>query len=84
VSPPRTNLAVTVAQINPKLGEATENRARTVELIRENRNSDLIVMPVLVTSGYSFNSHAEVRTVAEPVDGPTAQAWKKVAAETGT
>jgi predicted amidohydrolase len=84
MSPPRTNAAVTVAQIDPKLGEATGNRARTVEIIRENRDSDLIVMPELVTSGYSFNSHAEVEEVAEPVDGPTAQAWKDVAAETGT
>ncbi len=75
---------VTVVQTEPTFGDVDSNRLRTVEAVREHAESDLIVLPELATSGYVFQSDAEVDRVAEPVDGPTAAAWTDVAAETDT
>jgi len=60
------------------------NRQTTVEAVREHADADLVVLPELATSGYVFESHEEVDDVAEPADGPTADAWSSVAAETDT
>lgn len=83
VSSPPANAVVTIAQMIPEFGETAKNRATAVKLIRENSGSDLVVIPELATSGYVFKSREEVRAVAEPADGPTAQAWCDAAADTG-
>lgn len=69
--------------MTPKLGKTAENRAVTVDIVQAHSDSDLVVIPELATSGYVFNSHEELKAVAEPVDGPTAQAWRDAAADSG-
>lgn len=75
---------VAVVQTEPEFGAVDANRQTTVEAVREHADADLVVLPELATSGYVFESHEEVDDVAEPADGPTADAWSSVAAETDT
>lgn len=80
--------AVTVAavQFTPEFGNVEANRNRTVEAIRDVAGAvdvDLVVLPELVTSGYVFESRAEVRNLAEPRDGTSVEAWTEAAAKTG-
>jgi predicted amidohydrolase len=77
-------MTVAVVQMVPAFGAVAENRAETVEAVRDHADADLVVLPELATSGYVFESHEEVSAAAEPADGPTAQAWRDVAAETDT
>ncbi|WP_255171358.1 nitrilase family protein [Natrononativus amylolyticus] len=77
-------ITVAVAQTVPEFGAVERNRARTVELVREHGDASLVVLPELATTGYVFESRAELESVAEPRDGETAQAWARVAAETDT
>ncbi len=84
MSVPATDARVTVVQTVPEFGAVEANRETTVAAVREHGDSDLVVLPELATSGYVFESHEEVAAAAEPADGPTAQAWADVAAETDT
>ncbi|ELY36247.1 nitrilase family protein [Natronorubrum tibetense] len=73
---------VVAAQTVPTFGAVDRNRSRTVELVREHADADLVVLPELATTGYVFESRTELEPLAEPRDGPTAEAWAAVAAET--
>ncbi|RQG91954.1 nitrilase family protein [Natrarchaeobius chitinivorans] len=75
---------VVVAQTVPEFGAVERNRERTVEIVRDHANADLVVLPELATSGYVFESTDEVESMAESRDGDTARAWSTVAEETGT
>lgn len=79
--------AVTVAAVRlaPVLGDVEGNRARAVVAIVDatSRGADLVVLPELATSGYCFADVAEARAAAEPVPGPTSEAWTAAAAKTG-
>lgn len=77
-------LTVAVVQTDPAFGAVEVNREATVDAIRDHATADLVVLPELATSGYVFESHAEVAAAAEPADGETAQAWGEAAAETET
>ncbi len=79
-----TGVAVAVAQTVPEFGAVDRNRQTTVNLVREHAASDLFVLPELATTGYVFESKAELESMAEPRDGETARAWKRVASETDT
>ncbi|MFF0445408.1 nitrilase family protein [Streptomyces sp. NPDC004609] len=76
--------AVTVAccQIAPRVGRVTENRARVREavLAAADRGADIVVLPELANSGYVFEDADELRSVAEPLDGPTVREWEALAA----
>jgi N-carbamoylputrescine amidase len=82
--PDASEARIAVVQTEPEFGAVEANREATVEAVREHAGADLVVLPELATSGYIFESHAEVDEMAEPADGPTAQAWAAVAAETDT
>ncbi|MFI1254886.1 carbon-nitrogen family hydrolase [Streptomyces netropsis] len=58
-----------------------ERRTRVASLVREQRGSDLVVLPELWTVGaFAYESFAEE---AEPLDGPTAEAMAAAAWDTG-
>jgi predicted amidohydrolase len=84
VSAPVGDATIAVVQTVPEFGAVERNRRATVEAVEANADADLIVLPELATSGYVFESHAEVDAAAEPTDGPTAAAWADVAAKTDT
>ena len=79
-----TEARVAVAQTVPEFGAVDRNRDRSVDVVREHGDADLVVLPELATTGYVFESSREVESVAEPRDGETARAWESVAEETGT
>lgn len=80
----RGTVRITAVQTIPEFGAVERNRRETVEAIRDHADSDLVVLPELATSGYVFESDAELDRLAEPSDGATATAWAAVAAETDT
>lgn len=90
------DVTVATVQFAPEFGDVAANRERTVEAIHDvagdasdtdarggDGDVDLVVLPELVTSGYVFESHEELRELAEPRDGPSIEAWANAAAATG-
>jgi len=84
VSTPAADARIAVVQTVPEFGAVEANRRATVEAVEAHADADLVVLPELTTSGYVFESRAEVDAAAEPADGQTAAAWTDVAEETGT
>ena len=78
-------MKVGYVQFHPQFGEVENNRARTLQLIRENAKADLLVLPELCTTGYLFEDAAELKRLAEFVpDGKSVKKWITVAKETET
>lgn len=75
------SLPVDVAAIQtvPEFGAVSENVERTVDAIEDCGAADLIVLPELANTGYAFESRTEARSLAEPSDGPTVEAWEVAA-----
>lgn len=78
-------VTVSAARVAPLLGEVEANRGRALDAVTEaaERGSGLVVLPELVTSGYVFSGAEEARAAAEPVPGPTTDAWGEAAARHG-
>src|SRR5215469_3976510 len=77
----RSAARVAVVQFNPQVGlENLDCNARAVtERLAQavSHDADLIVLPELATTGYSFNSRAEAYAHSEKVPrGRTVQAWE--------
>ncbi|MHA1365337.1 MAG: nitrilase-related carbon-nitrogen hydrolase [Candidatus Heimdallarchaeota archaeon] len=73
------------AQFAPSFGEKDSNVQRTIDLITEAVNTDLLVLPELCSTGYLFEDKSEVKKMAEVIpDGKTVKVWEKAAAETNT
>lgn len=71
-------LTLAVVQFSPVFGEKVEN-LRRLEHIAEGITADIIVFPELCTTGYFFLSRKETAQYAEPVSGPTVQAFRRIA-----
>ena len=72
------NLRVTVVQTELTWHDAQANRARFERLMRPLAGqTDLIVLPEMFTTGFTMATEE----VAEPVDGPSTQWLRKMAAE---
>ncbi|MCC7105581.1 MAG: nitrilase family protein [Chloroflexi bacterium] len=75
-------LKVAAIQMEPHVGDLDYNLQVSSELIgRAIRDGvKLMVLPELCSSGYMFNSRAEVAEIAQPVPGgPTVEAWQQLA-----
>jgi predicted amidohydrolase len=71
-------------QFAPAYLHPQKTRDRVAELISD-LDADLLVLPELFTSGYFFQSQADLEDVAEPIpEGPTTQALRDWASATGT
>ena len=68
-------------QTSPIFGEKQQN-FDNIELIISNTKADLLVLPELFATGYTFSSRKEVAELAESVDGKTAGFLKKLAKKT--
>jgi predicted amidohydrolase len=73
-------LKLAVVQFTPEFGEKQKNLSRMRELV-EDVSADIIVFPELCTTGYFFQSRAEVAKAAEPVDGPGGEFFRDMARE---
>lgn len=77
---------VAVCQMALEFGQKEANVRKTVEWITKaaDNGAGLIVLPELCNTGYAFNTREQAFTLAEPIpEGPTTQAWAKVAQEKG-
>lgn len=61
-------MIVSVAQTRPEFGRIEANLSRALELCGTS-GADLIVLPELFASGYLFADRAELKSLAQPVDG---------------
>ena len=64
-------------QFNPKFGEKSYNMQKVEELLSDNQ-SDLIVLPELFNTGYTFISRDELADLAEDMSGMTIEFLKKL------
>ena len=69
-------------QLAPVLGDLEGNRARALAAIdaAAGAGAEVVVLPELVTSGYTFDGQAQARALAERADGPTLRGWAERAA----
>lgn len=67
-------------QFDPRFGDRQYNLRRIERLIRR-VDADLLVLPELCTTGYTFLTKDEVRTHAEPATGPTYEFFYGLARE---
>lgn len=69
-------------QMAPTFGEVAANLGRLETLISAVGESDLVVAPELVTTGYDLERLAETgRDLAEPFNGPTVKTIREMAAD---
>ena len=79
-------ICVACIQMEPIVGNNTRNVRRSVELIEQEADggATLVVLPELANSGYVFETREEAFDLAESIpDGPSCEAWAKVAAKRG-
>lgn len=77
---------VASVQMEPQIGQTSQNLARTVELIDEaaRGGARIIVLPELASSGYVFRTREEVEEAAQEIPGgPAVSAWADVCREHG-
>ncbi|MFE0579510.1 MULTISPECIES: carbon-nitrogen family hydrolase [unclassified Streptomyces] len=75
-------MRASLIQIAVNEGESVSSRrARVADLVREQEESDLVVLPELWTVG-AF-AYEQFETEAEPLDGPTFEALSKAAHDAG-
>jgi len=73
-------MRVGFVQFAPEFGRPARNLERALTLAPA---ADLLVLPELCASGYVFQSRAEAASLAEPAEGPTLDACRRIAARTG-
>ncbi len=81
---PTVGTAVVVAcQLAPVLGDVEGNLARVAGAVGNAAalGADVVVLPELVTTGYAFTDTAELRDLAEPVDGSSMRFLSALAAD---
>lgn len=72
-------------QFHPRFGEIDYNRTRTLDLIHQGADADLLVLPELCTTGYLFEDKTELERLAEFIpEGKSTKAWIKIAKVTNT
>jgi N-carbamoylputrescine amidase len=79
-----SRMKVACLQMEPRIGEAQANVARSLELIAQaaRAGAKLAVLPELCNTGYVFASREEAVALSEEVpDGPTCDAWTAAAHE---
>ena len=79
------SLRVMVIQNDPRFGEAETNRRDVEALVfsHSDPSAGLIVLPELFATGYQFVSKDEVKSLAEPEDGPTFDFLSSLSKKTG-
>jgi predicted amidohydrolase len=75
---------IALAQITGTPYAAAENRERSVATARSGfeQGADLVVLPELIVPGYVADRE-RLAAVAEPIDGPSVDAWRAIAAQAG-
>ena len=76
-------MRIAVCQVSAVVGETAQNLNRLEHAIREaaGGGANVVVIPELSNTGYSFANREELATLAEGQDGPTLTAWHDMARE---
>lgn len=76
-------VGVALCQLAPVFGDVEGNVSRAVAAVRDAcaRGAQVVVLPELVTTGYTFAGVDELQLLAESVSGPSVRAFEQVAAE---
>ncbi|MHA1795359.1 MAG: nitrilase-related carbon-nitrogen hydrolase [Promethearchaeota archaeon] len=69
-------------QYHPQFGEKKKN-FQHLRLLTRGVKADLLVLPELFATGYTFTSHQEVESLAEPTDGETTVFLQELSRTTG-
>lgn len=80
-----TAVTATAVRLGPRLGDRDANLRLALQAIEDAAacGAGLVVLPELATSGYVFESPDEARRAAEPIPGPSTDAWAEAAARLG-
>jgi len=72
---------VAAIQYEPMLGEKEKNMGDLLRLVEEAAQHDarLIVLPEMVTTGYCWESRAEIAPHVESIPGPTTERFQRIA-----
>jgi predicted amidohydrolase len=80
-----TRYRVAAIQYEPTLGEKEKNVSGLLHLVEEaaQHEARLIVLPEMATTGYCWESRAEIAPYVEPVPGPTSDRFQQLATHYG-
>ncbi len=83
--PPFNQYRVAAIQYEPVLGEKEKNVSDLLRLVERaaQHEARLIVLPEMATTGYCWESRAEVAPYVEPLPGPTTERFQAVARKYG-
>jgi predicted amidohydrolase len=75
-------VGIACCQLAPRFGDLDGNRAAAAAAIGRAaaEGARLVVLPELCITGYAFADADEARTLSEPADGRTVEAWSELAA----
>ncbi|MDQ6661921.1 MAG: amidohydrolase [Chloroflexota bacterium] len=82
ISPPiLTSYRVAAIQYEPTLGAKEQNVSELLSLVEEaaQHEARLIVVPEMATTGYCWESRAEIAPYVEPIPGPTTHTFQQLA-----
>ncbi len=81
LSSPLPSYRVAAIQYEPTLGEKEKNVTRLLHLVEEaaTQSAKLIVLPEIATTGYCWQSRAEIAPYVEPLPGPTTNSFQQLA-----
>lgn len=80
-----TLIRAAICQYAPAVGDVQGNRELGERWIRRaaEAGAQIIVLPELAASGYTFQSQAEARACSQPASGATVASWVSLCAELG-
>jgi predicted amidohydrolase len=75
------SVRIAACQVSLRVGDMEQNRATAADAVTRAAlaGAQIVVLPELTPSGYVFRDAAEVRSLSEPPDGPTAAQWHDLA-----
>ncbi|HEX9133457.1 MAG TPA: nitrilase-related carbon-nitrogen hydrolase [Ktedonobacteraceae bacterium] len=78
-----TRYRVAAIQYEPTLGQKEKNVTDLLRLVEEaaQHNARLIVLPEMATTGYCWESRAEIAPYVEPIPGPTTDRFQQLATQ---
>src|SRR5438105_15290125 len=84
-SPVYSSYRAAAIQYEPTLGEKEKNVTELLRLVEEaaQHEARLIVLPEMATTGYCWESRAEIAPHVEPIPGPTTDRFQQLAASYG-
>ncbi len=82
---PLQSYCVAAIQYEPVFGEKEQNVSRLLHMVEEaaQHEARLIVLPEMATTGYCWESRAEVAPHVEPIPGPTTERFQQLATRYG-